>query len=174
VPYCGVGVGVSGGVGVGGLGDAQPGLVGVGVRGHAEGVADLLPAVPGFACLADVVAGGVPGAELDVPRGAGAGERLQVADGHARTVVRLPGDEPGAAITGQADDRAAGVIADGSELFRPLVGAAGWIRHRSVLLHRGALVTASAHRVCVRVSDRGRGRVAPRWCRARAGASAAQ
>jgi hypothetical protein len=69
------------GVGIGGLGDGQPGLVGVGVRGQAKGLADMVPAVPGFACLPDVLAGGVPGAELDVPRGAGAVERLQVADG---------------------------------------------------------------------------------------------
>jgi hypothetical protein len=64
--------------------------------------------------LADVAAGGVPGAELDVPGGAGAGEWFEVADGHARTAVRLPGGELGAAAVGQADDCAAGVIADGS------------------------------------------------------------
>jgi hypothetical protein len=63
----------------------------------------------------------VPGAELDVPRGAGACEWLQVADGHVRPAVRLPDDELGAAVAGQADERPArGVGCPG-----PLVGAAG-------------------------------------------------
>ena len=73
---------------------------------------------------------------------------------------------------GSSAEHADFVRSAGSVFF--LIGVAGWIRHRDVLLHPGALVPASAHRACTRASDRGRGRAARHWRCASAGASAAR
>src|SRR5207248_676922 len=101
-------------------------------RDHVEGLADLVPAVPGLAGGADVLAGGVPCAALDVPRGTCAHEGVQVADGQVRTAERLPGDELGAAVPGQADECSArGVGCPG-----PPPGTVDLIWHRGVLLRR--------------------------------------
>src|SRR5262249_3508830 len=126
----GVGVRVSGGVGVGGLGEGQPGLVGVRVRSQAKRLADLLPVVPGLPGGADVLAGSMPGADLDVPGGTTACEWFQVADGQVGSVEHGAGEELGSAVAGQVDDRPV----YGGGCLSPLFGAVGWMRHRGVLL----------------------------------------
>jgi hypothetical protein len=105
VPPGSAGVGVSGGVG--GFGDALARRTGAGIGRQADADADAVPVMPGFAGLADVAAGDVPGTEFDLTRGPQASERFDVPDGGVSTRAGRSADDRRARVAGECDGGAA-------------------------------------------------------------------
>jgi hypothetical protein len=94
----------AGGVGVGGVGGRRAVVAWVSAGRQAEGAPDLLPAMPGLAGLADVVAGRAVGGELEVAGGASTGEGLDVADGGFGVAAEhRPGDGLCAEVPGEPE-----------------------------------------------------------------------
>jgi hypothetical protein len=77
-------------------------MVWISLGRQAEGTPDLLPAMPGLAGLADVVAGHAFGGELDAARGAGTGEGLDVTyGGFVVASEQRPGDSLCTGVAGE-------------------------------------------------------------------------
>src|SRR6185437_2815309 len=130
-----LGAWVPGRVSEGGFGGGVARLPGIAVRDQAQGGADLVPGVPGFAGVADVVAGVLAGGEFDLAADVSSGERDEVGHHRAAAVGRAGDELVASGVFGEAVEGAAGQ-GEGDVPLPVWVGLAGHWRCPSWLLLR--------------------------------------